>query len=67
MLLDAGLKPGTSIAVAFPRSPMLTASTAWHLQKASAGRFILELGSQVRAHNQRRFSVKFEPSHAGKG
>ena len=51
---------GTSIAVAFPRSPMITAYTAWDIQKASAGRFILGLGSQVRAHNERRFSVKFE-------
>jgi probable F420-dependent oxidoreductase len=56
----SSLKLGTSIAVAFPRSPMLTAYTAWDIQKASAGRFILGLGSQVRAHNQRRFSVKFE-------
>ena len=54
------LKLGTSIAVAFPRSPMVVAYTAWDIQKASAGRFILGLGSQVRAHNQRRFSVKFE-------
>jgi probable F420-dependent oxidoreductase len=54
------IKLGTSIAVAFPRSPMLTAHTAWDLQKASAGRFILGLGSQIKAHNQRRFSVKFE-------
>jgi probable F420-dependent oxidoreductase len=51
---------GTSIAVAFPRSPMVIAYTAWDIQKASAGRFILGLGSQVKAHNQRRFSVKFE-------
>jgi probable F420-dependent oxidoreductase len=56
----ASIKLGTAIAVAFPRSPMVTAYTAWDLQKASAGRFILGLGSQVRAHNQRRFSVKFE-------
>lgn len=54
------MKLGTSIAVAFPRSPMVIAYTAWDIQKASAGRFILGLGSQVRAHNQRRFSVKFE-------
>lgn len=51
---------GTSIAVAFPRSPMVIAYTAWDVQKASAGRFILGLGSQVKAHNERRFSVKFE-------
>jgi len=56
----SSIKLGTSIAVAFPRSPMVIAYTAWDLQKASAGRFILGLGSQVKAHNQRRFSVKFE-------
>ena len=56
----SSIKLGTSIAVAFPRSPMITAYTAWDIQKASGGRFILGLGSQVRAHNQRRFSVKFE-------
>lgn len=56
----SSMKLGTSIAVAFPRSPMVLAYTAWDLQKASAGRFILGLGSQVKAHNQRRFSVKFE-------
>ena len=56
----SSIKLGTSIAVAFPRSPMVIAYTAWDIQRASAGRFILGLGSQVRAHNQRRFSVKFE-------
>jgi probable F420-dependent oxidoreductase len=56
----SSIQLGTSIAVAFPRSPMITAYTAWDIQKASQGRFILGLGSQVRAHNQRRFSVKFE-------
>ena len=56
----SSIKLGTSIAVAFPRSPMVIAYTAWDIQKASAGRFILGLGSQVRAHNERRFSVKFE-------
>jgi probable F420-dependent oxidoreductase len=54
------LKLGTAIAVAFPRSPMITAHIAWDLQKASAGRFVLGLGSQVKGHNERRFSVKFE-------
>jgi len=59
-IATTSMKLGTSIAVAFPRSPMITAYTAWDLQKSSAGRFMLGLGSQVRAHNQRRFSVKFE-------
>ena len=54
------MKLGTAIAVAFPRSPMVIAHIAWDLQKASAGRFVLGLGTQVKAHNERRFSVKFE-------
>ncbi len=56
----ARIKLGTAIAVAFPRSPMITAYIAWDLQKASDGRMILGLGSQVKGHNERRFSVKFE-------
>ena len=52
---------GTAIAVAFPRSPMILAHTAWDLQKASGGRFVLGLGTQVKAHNERRFSLKWEP------
>jgi probable F420-dependent oxidoreductase len=39
---------------------MITAHIAWDLQKASGGRFTLGLGTQVKAHNERRFSVKFE-------
>ena len=54
------IKLGTSIAVAFPRSPMILAHLAWDLAKASSGRFILGLGSQVKGHNERRVSVKFE-------
>ena len=54
------IKLGTSIAVAFPRSPMILAHIAWDLAKASRGRFIFGLGSQVKGHNERRFSVKFE-------
>lgn len=56
----SSIKLGTSIAVAFPRSPMVIAHTAWDIQQASGGRFILGLGSQVKAHLQQRFSVKFE-------
>jgi len=48
---------GTAIALAFVRSPMVTALTAWDLQRASDGRFTLGLGTQVRAHNERRYSV----------
>ncbi len=54
------IRLGTNIATVFSRSPMITALIAWDLQKASAGRFILGLGTQVKAHNERRFSVKFE-------
>jgi probable F420-dependent oxidoreductase len=48
---------GTAIAVAFPRSPMVTANVAWDLQVGSRGRFALGLGPQVKGHNERRFSV----------
>ena len=51
----------TGVAIAFPRSPMVTASTAWDLQVASRGRFVLGLGPQVRAHNENRFSVRWSP------
>jgi probable F420-dependent oxidoreductase len=51
---------GTRIATAFTRSPMVLAQQAWDLQAYSDGRFILGLGTQVRAHNERRFSVDFE-------
>jgi probable F420-dependent oxidoreductase len=48
---------GTSIAVAFARSPMSVAYTAYDLQRFSGGRLVLGLGSQVRAHITRRFSM----------
>lgn len=47
----------TSVVIAFPRSPMVTANAAWDLQTASNGRFVLGLGSQIKGHNVRRFSV----------
>jgi probable F420-dependent oxidoreductase len=52
-----GLMIGTNVAVAFPRSPMVTAQAAWDLAALSGGRFILGLGTQVKAHLERRFSV----------
>jgi probable F420-dependent oxidoreductase len=52
---------GTSVAIAFPRSPMVTAMIAWDLQRYSNGRFVLGLGTQVKGHNQRRFSVPWSP------
>src|SRR4249919_3641283 len=48
---------GTGIAVAFARTPMLTAYTANDLQRHSKGRFFLGLGSQVKPHIERRFSM----------
>lgn len=52
---------GTSIAVAFSRSPTTLAYTAWDLQSLSRGRVILGLGSQVKGHIERRFGMKWEP------
>jgi probable F420-dependent oxidoreductase len=51
---------GTGIAVAFARTPYALAQTAWDLQRASGGRLLLGLGTQVRAHVERRFSAEFE-------
>ena len=51
------IRLGTAIAVAFARSPTAHAQVAWDLQRLSKGRFVLGLGSQVRAHNERRYGV----------
>jgi probable F420-dependent oxidoreductase len=51
----------TGIAVAFPISPMVAASIAWELAGNTGGRFRLGLGSQVRAHVERRYGAAFEP------
>ena len=51
---------GTNIAIAFARSPFSMAMTAWDLQKESQGRLLLGLGTQVRAHIERRFSAAFD-------
>ena len=50
---------GTAIAVAFPRSPLITAYAAWDLAAQSRGRFVLGLGTQVKAHIRRRFSAEW--------
>jgi probable F420-dependent oxidoreductase len=47
----------TCIAVAFARSPMTLANTAHDLHRFSDGRFVLGLGSQIKAHIERRFSM----------
>ncbi len=54
------IRLGTNIAVAFARSPFATAQAAWDLQKASGGRFLLGIGTQVRAHVERRFAMPFD-------
>jgi probable F420-dependent oxidoreductase len=48
---------GTGIAVAFGRNPMTLANTAWDLQMHSQGRFLLGLGSQIKPHITKRFSM----------
>src|SRR3954454_5646658 len=50
----------SNVAIAFPRSPMHVAYTAWDLQKLSRGRFLLGLGTQVKANIERRFSAQWE-------
>ncbi len=52
---------GTSVAIAFARSPFVTAMSAWTLQKISCGRFELGLGSQVRGHIRRRYGMDWHP------
>src|SRR5580765_4543010 len=52
---------GTAVAVAFPRSPMITAKVAWELAEASQGRFTLGLGTQIKAHIERRYSAEYVP------
>lgn len=54
------LEIGTAIAIAFPRSPMVMAMTAWDLARMSKGRFLLGLGTQVRGHITRRFSTEWK-------
>jgi probable F420-dependent oxidoreductase len=56
----AHITVGTDIALAFPRSPTLTAMAARDLAELSSGRFVLGLGSQVKRINEHRFGVAFE-------
>jgi probable F420-dependent oxidoreductase len=56
------LRLGTAVAIAFPRSPTVTAMSAWTLQKLSRGRFTLGLGSQVRGHIERRYGMTWSPA-----
>jgi len=47
----------TAVAIAFARNPMLLANIGWDLQALSKGRFLLGLGTQVRAHIEKRYSM----------
>lgn len=47
----------TSVAIAFARSPAVTAMSAWSLARLSGGRFVLGVGSQVKGHIERRFGM----------
>jgi len=58
----SSLRLGTSVAIAFPRSPAVTAMSAWTLQKLSHGRFTLGLGTQVKAHIERRYGLSWSPA-----
>ena len=51
----------TSVAIAFARSPTSMAQTAWDIQALSKGRFVLGLGTQVKAHVERRFAMPWGP------
>lgn len=55
-----GLSLSTGVAVAFPRSPFVTAATAWELQESTRGNFRLGLGTQVKTHIVRRYGMAFD-------
>jgi probable F420-dependent oxidoreductase len=57
---------GTAVAIGLARSPATLAYTAWDLAEASGGRFILGLGTQVKAHIERRFGMSWPESPVGK-
>lgn len=59
------LNLGTAVAIAFARSPASLAYTAWDLAQCSGGRFILGLGTQVKAHIERRFGMPWPASVVG--
>jgi probable F420-dependent oxidoreductase len=57
---------GTAVAIAFARSPANLAYTAWDLAQGSSGRFILGLGTQVKAHIERRYGMQWPESVVGR-
>ena len=60
------LELGTAVAIGFARSPAPSAYTAWDLAALSGGRFALGLGTQVRAHIERRFGMPWPDSPVAK-
>ncbi len=60
------IKLGTAVAVSFARSPTTMAYTAWDLSQISKGRFLLGLGTQVKAHIERRFGMAWPESPVSK-
>jgi probable F420-dependent oxidoreductase len=58
--LAADLDVYPNVAIAFPRSPMHLAVQAWDLQRLTGGRFALGLGTQVKAHVERRYSATWD-------
>ena len=60
LLATSTLTVGTAVAVAFARSPFVLAQASWELARFSGGRFVLGLGTQVKAHSERRFAVPWE-------
>ena len=52
---------GSNVTVAFARSPYVMANHGWDLQEFSGGRFIIGMGTQIKGHNERRFSVPWGP------
>ncbi|WP_048440299.1 TIGR03617 family F420-dependent LLM class oxidoreductase [Caenimonas sp. SL110] len=56
------LQLGTAVAIAFPRSPTITAMSAWTLSRLSGGRFTLGLGTQVKGHIERRYGMPWHPA-----
>ncbi|MCC7358057.1 MAG: TIGR03617 family F420-dependent LLM class oxidoreductase [Anaerolineales bacterium] len=60
------LRFGTAVAIGLARSPLTLAHTAWDLAEQSGGRFILGLGTQVKAHIERRFGMAWPESPVGK-
>ena len=62
-----GLQLYTNVAIAFPRSPMHLAHQAWDLSRLTSGRFALGLGTQVKAHVERRYGSEWSAPAARMG